>query len=97
MAMTKQNYKNDCIIFNRILEQAMDYNFIDMETVFGDSTHQKANANKNKNKNVKVEVVKKIYDDELLEEINKDRKNHNKRPFEDIEKTEIMFDEETGK
>jgi transposase len=37
-------------IFDRILEQAMDYNFIDMETVFGDSTHQKANANKNNSK-----------------------------------------------
>ena len=89
-----RRYKDSDIfnkIFDRILEQAMDYNFIDMETVFGDSTHQKANANKNKNKNVKVEIAKKIYDDELLEEINKDRKNHNKKPLKEIEKTEELF------
>lgn len=84
-------------IFDRILEQAMDYNFIDMETVFGDSTHQKANANKNKNKDVEVEIMKKIYDDELLEEINKDRKSHNKKPLKEITKIEVMFDENTGK
>ena len=31
-----------------ILEQAVDYGFVDFTTVFGDSTHQKANANKRK-------------------------------------------------
>ena len=37
-------------IFDTILNQAMKYGFVDMETVFGDGTHQKANANKNKYK-----------------------------------------------
>ena len=83
-------------IFDTILNQAMDYNFIDMETVFGDSTHQKANANKNKHKDVEVEIVKKVYEDKMLEEINEDRINHGKKPFEELNKTEIMFDEETG-
>ncbi len=32
--------------FDHILEQAIDFGYVDMKTVFGDSTHQKANANK---------------------------------------------------
>ena len=83
-------------IFDNILKQAIDYGFVDMETVFGDGTHQKANANKNKHKDVEVEIVKKVYEDAMLEEINKDRIKHGKKPLEDIEKTEVMFDEETG-
>lgn len=83
-------------IFNTILNQAIDYDFIDMETVFGDGTHQKANANKNKHKDVEVEIVKKVYEDAMLKEINEDRINHGKKPIKEIEKTEIMFSEETG-
>ncbi len=33
-------------IFDHILGQAIDFGYVDMKTVFGDSTHQKANANK---------------------------------------------------
>jgi len=94
-----RRYKDSNIfetIFNRILEQAMEYGFIDMETVFGDSTHQKANANKNKHTDVEVEIVKKVYEDAMLEEINRDRENHGKKPLKEVSKTEIMFDEETG-
>lgn len=83
-------------IFDKILNQAIEYNFIDMETVFGDSTHQKANANKNKHKDVEVEIVKKVYEDSMLKEINEDRIEHGKKPLKDIAKTEIMFDEEAG-
>lgn len=83
-------------IFDIILNQAIEYDFIDMETVFGDGTHQKANANKNKHKDVEVEIVKKVYEDAMLEEINKDRIEHGKKPLKDIQKAEIMFDEETG-
>lgn len=83
-------------IFNRILDQAIEYGYVDMETVFGDSTHQKANANKNKHKNVEVEIVKKVYEDQMLEEINEDRKKHGKKPLDKLNKKEIMFDEETG-
>ena len=31
-------------IFDTILKQAIEYGFVDMETIFGDGTHQKANA-----------------------------------------------------
>jgi len=57
-----------------------------METVFGDGTHQKANANKNKYKDVEIEIVKKVYEDEMLKEINEDRISHGKKPLKDIEK-----------
>ena len=83
-------------IFETILNQAIEYGFVDMETVFGDGTHQKANANKNKYKDVEVEIVKKVYEDAMLEEINEDRIKHGKNPLKEIEKTEIMFSEETG-
>lgn len=46
-----RRYKDSTIfeeIFMEILEQAVDYGFVDFTTVFGDSTHQKANANKKK-------------------------------------------------
>lgn len=94
-----RRYKNSDVfdkIFEKILEQAIKYGFINFETVFGDGTHQKANANKNKHKNVEVEIVKKIYEDKLLEEINEDRINHGKNPIDSLDKKEIMFDEETG-
>lgn len=84
-------------IFDTILNQAMEYGFVDMETVFGDGTHQKANANKNKHKDVEVEIVKKVYEEAMLEEINKDRIEHGKKPIKELEKTEVMFDEATGK
>ena len=83
-------------IFERILEQAIEYGYVDTETVFGDSTHQKANANKNKHKDVEVEIVKKKYEDDLLEEINKDREEHGKKKIDSLSKKEIMFSEETG-
>ena len=56
----------------------MTKGFVDMETVYGDSTHQKANANKNKYTDEEVAITKKVYEDELLEEINKDREKHGK-------------------
>ena len=52
---------------------------MDLDTVFGDGTHRKANANSRKHENKVVEIVKKHYDGELLEEINKDREEHGKK------------------
>ena len=94
-----RRYKNSEVfnqIFETILNQAIEYGFVDMETVFGDGTHQKANANKNKHKDVEVEIVKKVYEEELLKEINEDRIKHGKKPLKNIERKEIMFSEETG-
>lgn len=64
-------------IFEKILDQAIEYGFVDPETVFGDGTHQKANANKNKHKDVEVEIVKKVYEDKSLEETDENRYTQN--------------------
>lgn len=83
-------------IFTRILKQASEYGFVDLETVYGDSTHQKANANKNKYTDEEVEIVKRVYDDELLKEINEDRIAHGKKPLKETKAEELNYDEETG-
>lgn len=84
------------IIFQKILDQAIEKGFVDLETVFGDSTHQKANANRNKYTKEEVEIVQRYYDEELLEEINGERGSHGKKPFESLKKEEYSFDEKTG-
>lgn len=84
------------IIFNKIIEEAINHEFVDLDTVFGDGTHRKACANNRKHENKVIEVVKKYYDDELLEEINKDREVHHKKKVKETEDIELIFDEETG-
>ena len=69
---------------------------MDLDTVFGDGTHRKANANSRKHENKVVEIVKKHYDDELLEEINKDREEHGKKALKETKDIELAYDEETG-
>lgn len=83
-------------IFKRILKQAKKYKMLNMKTVYGDGTHQKASANKNKYEDVEVEIEAKAYDEELLKEINKERAKLNKKSFSSIERTEKEFDEKTG-
>ena len=68
-------------IFNRILEEAVRSGFVDASAVFMDGTHIKANANKKKSSNKIVEKQGKQYQQELEEEINKDRENHGKKPL----------------
>lgn len=79
-------------IFMHILHQCIDEGFVDLTTVFGDSTHQKASANKGRYDKKEVEIIKKIYEDQLLTEINDDRIDHGKKELKDNRK----FDEETG-
>ena len=67
-----------------------------METIFGDSTHQKANANKNKCLDKEVAIVKKVYEDELLDEINKDREAHGKKPLKEKDKHQPPTSGETS-
>ena len=83
-------------IFMNILRQAEEYGFIDASTVHGDGTHQKASANKNKYEDKEIEIETKAYSEELLREINEEREKIGKKPFENLEKTEIIFDEVTG-
>ena len=94
-----RRYRNTEIfqtIFKRILKQAQEYKMLNLKTVYGDGTHQKASANKNKYEDLEVEIEAKSYDEKLLQEINEVRAKLNKKPFDSIEKRELDFDEETG-
>lgn len=88
-------------IFINIVNQAIKYNLVDGTTFYTDSTHKKANANKN------------VYDDEIVkniktrrkwleEEINEERINNGRKPFEykdEIEEKHIKVsrtDNESG-
>lgn len=68
-------------IFARILQEAVDSGFVDASAVFMDATHIKASANKKKARNEMVENQAKQYQQQLEEEINKDRQNHGKKPL----------------
>ncbi|MEE0830877.1 MAG: IS1182 family transposase [Longicatena sp.] len=83
-------------IFDEIISQAIQKHFVDLTTVFGDGTHQKANANKRKYHKEQVEICKKKYEDDLLKEINLDRECIGKKTYDSIEREEIIFDEQTG-
>jgi|GEM_PF-908369 len=83
-------------IFDHILQMAIDNQLIDTTCAYGDSTHQKASANKNKYSRKVVEVNRKKYEDELLEEINQQRIEDGKKEYECLEGEEITYNEETG-
>ena len=51
--------------------------------VFIDGTHIKANANINKKTKKEVPVAAVQYREELMAEVNTDRKAHGKKPFDD--------------
>ena len=56
--------------------------YLDAEAIFIDVTHIKASANTKKAKKV-VPKQTKHYAKELLEEVNKDREEHGKKPFDE--------------
>lgn len=94
-----RRYKDSNIfnkIFEEILKQAIINEFVDMESVFYDGTHQKANANKRKCIDQEVEIEAKIYKEELLEEINNIRKEHGQTDLKEIINEELDFDPKTG-
>lgn len=96
----ERRYKNSNIfneIFEEVLKQAIEYGFIDMEAVFYDGTHQKANANKRKCTDEEVKIEAKYYKEELLNEINKVRESHGQKKVKEIINEELDFDLETGK
>lgn len=95
----ERRYKDDEIfnkIFKRVLKQAIEYDFIDMESVFYDGTHQKANANKRKCTDEEVEIETKYYKEDLINEINNIREKHNQKPIKTLVNEELDFNEVTG-
>ena len=72
-------------IFSWILMEMVDAGYVAPGVVFVDGTHIKANANLKKTVKVEVPIEAKRYAKELIEEVNKDREAHGKKPFEDEE------------
>ena len=72
-------------IFEWVLDAAIAKKFIKAENAFLDGTHVKASANKKKKRKEMVTATARIYEDQLREEINADRKAHGKKPLKDKE------------
>lgn len=70
-------------IFEHILLEAVKAGFVDASAIFMDATHIKASANNKKATEELVKIESKHYHDELMNEINKDRKDHGKKPLND--------------
>lgn len=88
-------------IFINIVNQAINYNLVDGTTFYTDSTHKKANANKNKYDDCIIQNIKERKK-WLEEEINEERINQGRKPFEykdEIEEKHIKVsttDKESG-
>ncbi len=75
-------------IFYWILREINGAGYLSPEAVFVDGTHIKANANIKKVVKKAVPQAAKIYKKQLMEEINEDREEHNKKPFDDTKPPE---------
>ena len=71
-------------IFQRILKECMDAGLVDESVVFVDSTHVKARANSKKYTDEIAQEQALWYGKELVEEIQKDREAHGKKPLKDL-------------
>ena len=72
-------------IFQRILAECFVAGLVDSSVVFVDSTHVKARANSKKYHDEIAAEQAQWYGKELLEEINKDRAEHGKKPLKEYE------------
>ena len=70
-------------IFEWILSEVDCAGYLAPEVVFVDGTHIKANANMKRKVKEAIPVAAKVYEKQLREEINKDREEHGKKPFDD--------------
>lgn len=73
-------------IFSKILEECMKFKLVDTEHIFVDSTHVKACANSKKMRKRVAHEQALWYEQELKEEIQKDRAAHGKKPLKDNDK-----------
>ena len=75
-------------IFDWILNEINNAGYLSPETVFVDGTHIKANANIKKVVKKEISKAAKIYEEQLMDEINEDREEHGKKPFDGPKPTE---------
>ena len=69
-------------IFNWILSEINSAGYLAPEAVFIDGTHIKANANMKKAVKKAIPEAAKVYEEQLMKEINEDREEHGKKPFD---------------
>lgn len=69
-------------IFAWVLDEIAKAGYLSTSAVFIDGTHIKANANTKKRIQEEVPVAAKRYAKELMEEVNADREEHGKKPFD---------------
>ena len=81
-------------VFCWILNEINKKGYLTPEAVFIDGTHIKADANVKKYIKKNIPKAARIYEKQLMEEINEDRKGHDKKPFDggkkDSEEKEII-------
>lgn len=70
-------------VFRWILEEVARAGYLSPEVVFVDGTHIKANANLNKRVKKAIPAAARVYEKQLMEEVNADREAHGKKPFKD--------------
>lgn len=70
-------------IFERILQEAYQCGFVNDEKLFIDGSHIKASANPHKYRDEVIEKTVRIYEKDLLEEIEQDRARHGKKPLKE--------------
>jgi transposase len=75
-------------IFTWILYEVERAGYLKPEVVFVDATHIKANANLKKRIKKAIPGAARTYEDQLLEEVNADREDHGKKPFDDTKPPE---------
>ena len=75
-------------IFAWILNEIAEAGYLSTTAVFIDGTHIKANANNKKKIQEEVPAASKRYAKELMEEVNADREEHGKKPFDDNDNNE---------
>ena len=75
-------------LFSKILEECMKFKLVDTEHIFVDSTHVKACANSKKMRKRVAHEQALWYEQELKEEIQKDRAAHGKKPLKDNDKND---------
>ena len=69
-------------IFCWILEDVNRAGYLSPEVVFIDGTHVKANASMKKQVKRAIPIAAKVYEKQLREEVNADREEHGKKPFD---------------
>lgn len=80
----RHRFSEDTIakVFTWILFEAQKSGYLSPEVVFMDGTHIKANANINKKMKKAIPSAAKAYEEQLMQEINEDRRAHGKKPFD---------------